>query len=86
MLQRNQVRVPEELGVAVISPFLEGSGFDGLQENQKLVGYWAVELLAARIANRDFGIPSKPHLEMVESSWVRRNIRSFIIVVNGKPF
>jgi|GEM_PF-2549518 len=31
---------------------------------------WAVELLAARIANRDFGIPTPPRVEMVESEWI----------------
>jgi hypothetical protein len=29
-----------------------------------------VELLAARIANRDFGIPTNPRTEMVESEWI----------------
>jgi hypothetical protein len=33
------------------------------------MGIWAVELLAARIANRDLGIPDFPRIEMVESLW-----------------
>jgi LacI family transcriptional regulator len=70
VLQRSQIRVPRDLGVLVISPYLEDSGFDGLQENQAQQGAWAVEMLAARIANRDFGIPPQPHVEMVESCWV----------------
>ena len=34
------------------------------------MGAWAVELLAARIANRDLGIPTNPRIEMVESEWI----------------
>jgi LacI family transcriptional regulator len=58
------------LGVAALSHVVEGSGFSGLQQNQQLMGAWAVELLAARIANRDFGIPASPRIEMVESVWI----------------
>lgn len=63
-------RVPRELGVAVLSHLVEGTGFSGLQQNQRLMGAWAVELLAARIANRDLGIPANPRVEMVESEWI----------------
>ncbi len=70
VLRRNRVRVPRDLGVAVLSQILEGSGFSGLQQNQPLMGAWAVELLAARITNRDLGIPANPRIEMVESEWV----------------
>jgi LacI family transcriptional regulator len=49
---------------------LDDTGFSGLQQNQPLMGAWAVELLAARIANRDLGIPECPRIEMVESHWV----------------
>jgi LacI family transcriptional regulator len=69
-LRRNRVRVPDALGVAVLSQIVEGSGFSGLQQSQPQMGAWAVELLAARIANRDFGIPASPRIELVESRWV----------------
>jgi LacI family transcriptional regulator len=70
VLRRLQIDVPKRLGVVVLSHEVEGTGFSGLQQNQKLMGAWAVELLAARIANRDFGIPVSPRIEMVESEWV----------------
>jgi LacI family transcriptional regulator len=70
VLRRNRARLPRGLGVAVLSQIVEGSGFSGLQQNQPFMGAWAVELLAARIANRDFGIPASPRVEMVESRWV----------------
>jgi LacI family transcriptional regulator len=60
-----------KLGVAVLSHLVEGSGFCGLQQNQLLMGAWAVELLAARLANRDLGIPVSPRIEMVEGEWVQ---------------
>lgn len=60
----------ERPGIAVLSHLVEGTNFAGLQQNQRVMGAWAVELLAARIANRDFGIPSHPRIEMVEGEWV----------------
>jgi len=70
VLREARVRVPGQLGVAVLSHVVEGTGFAGLQQNQQLMGAWAVELLAARIANRDLGIPTNPRIEMVESEWI----------------
>jgi LacI family transcriptional regulator len=71
VLQRLQIAIPKKLGVAVLSHEVQGTGFSGLQQNQLLMGAWAVELLAARIANRDFGIPTNPRTEMVESEWIK---------------
>jgi LacI family transcriptional regulator len=70
VLRRLQIAVPRKLGVVVLSHEVQGTGLDGLQQNQQLMGAWAVELLAARIANRDFGIPTNPRTELVESEWV----------------
>lgn len=70
VLKRLQISIPKSLGVVVLSHEVEGTGFAGLQQNQRLMGSWAVELLAARIANRDLGIPVNPRTEMVESEWV----------------
>ncbi len=70
ILKRLQISIPKSLGVVVLSHEVEGTGFAGLRQNQLLMGSWAVELLAARIANHDFGIPVNPRTEMVESEWV----------------
>lgn len=70
ILDQNQIRTPQDIGIAVQTHTVAGSGFAGLQQNLHLMGAWAVELLAARIANRDFGIPSTPRVEMVESEWI----------------
>ena len=63
-------RVPDDLGVGLICPVIEGSGFSGMQEDQLTMGRRAVELLVARIANRDFGISSSPRIEMIEGRWI----------------
>ena len=40
-----------------------------------------VELLAARITNRDLGIPANPRIEMVESRWIEnRSLRGSRVV------
>lgn len=70
MLRRRGIRVPDDLGLAALSQHLEGTGLSGLQENQRMIGDWAVELAVARIMNRDFGIPAMPRIEMVDSLWV----------------
>ncbi|HVZ65541.1 MAG TPA: LacI family DNA-binding transcriptional regulator [Lacunisphaera sp.] len=70
ILKEAGIKVPRQLGVVVLSHQVEDTGFSGLQQNQHLMGAWAVELLAARIANRDFGIPANPRIELVESEWI----------------
>jgi len=75
-LRRHRIRVPGDLGVAAVSQILDGTRFSGLAENQGLLGRWAVELLVDRIANRDFGFPASPRIEMVEALWVNgRSLR-----------
>ncbi|ACB77615.1 LacI family DNA-binding transcriptional regulator [Opitutus terrae] len=83
VLRKNELSVPQQLGVAALSQFLEGSGFSGLQQNQPLMGAWAVELLAARIANHDLGIPANPRIEMVESHWVENHSLRSQLSVNS---
>lgn len=69
-LRGQKIRVPQAMGVVALSQVLRGTEFSGFEENQALMGEWAVELLMARIVNRDFGIPTHPRIEMVESKWV----------------
>lgn len=69
IFRRQRIRIPEDIGVVVISQDLEGTGFSGMQENQWLIGAWSVELVVARIMNLDLGIPAAPRIEMVESVW-----------------
>jgi DNA-binding LacI/PurR family transcriptional regulator len=68
-LRREKFGVPGKLGVAAVTHLLDGTGFSGMQQNQYLMGAWAVELLVARVMHRDFGIPANPRTELVESRW-----------------
>ncbi len=70
VLNRSRIRVPQDIGVAAVTQILEGTGISGMQQNQSLMGAWAVELLEARIMHQDFGIPANPRIEMVESHWI----------------
>ncbi|MGH8018274.1 MAG: LacI family DNA-binding transcriptional regulator [Opitutaceae bacterium] len=71
LLQRHGIRWPNDMGVAAITQTLEGTDFSGFQENQRLIGAWAVELLVDRIMNHDLGIPENPRILMVESQWIK---------------
>lgn len=70
VLTKNHLQPPAQFGVAVLSHVLEANGWSGLQQNALTMGAFAVELLAYRIANQDFGFPKNPRIEMVESEWV----------------
>lgn len=69
LLRRQRIRVPQDVGILVLSQILEGTRFTGLQENQRLLGEWCVELLVARILSQDFVLPAHPRIEMVEREW-----------------
>lgn len=83
VLRDKQLGAPGKLGVAALGHHLEGSGFSGVQQNQLLMGAWAVELLAARITNRDLGVPAIPRIEMVEGVWVPGDTLRPVTSVNG---
>ncbi|MBK1878374.1 substrate-binding domain-containing protein [Pelagicoccus mobilis] len=70
ILEENGVSVPGDVGVAAVSQLLDGTNLSGMEQNQELMGAWAVELLASRIMNQDFGLPSFPKIQMVESKWI----------------
>ena len=69
-LRAQSIRVPQDLGVAAVTQVLSGTNFSGFEENQPLMGQWAVEMLIARIMNRDVGVPRIPRIEMVEGLWL----------------
>lgn len=70
VLVHHGIRAPEDIGLVAVSQILEGTPFTGMQQSQDLMGAWAVELLVSRILNQDFGIPTHPRIEMVESTWI----------------
>jgi LacI family transcriptional regulator len=83
ILKEKNIQVPGQLGVAILGHQVENTGFSGIQQNQHLMGAWAVELLAARIANRDLGVPANPRIEMVEGEWWDGETLKSDLRVNG---
>lgn len=67
--RRREAGLPRVSAVA-LTHFIEGSGFAGLQQNQQQMGAAAVELVVTRILRNEVGLPTDPHIEMVESRWV----------------
>jgi LacI family transcriptional regulator len=63
-------RMLQDVGVVALSQVLGRTGLSGIEENERLMGEWAVELLVSRIMVHDFDLPSHPRVEMVEGDWV----------------
>lgn len=70
MLAAHRIRVPEDLGLVAVSHIVQDTGLAGIEQDQELMGTWAVELLTSRILEHDLGLPHHPRTEMVESRWV----------------
>lgn len=69
-LKEMGVRVPEDLGVAHISPRPSGRNYSGVVENAHLIGAVAVDLLAGMLMRNEQGIPQFPQRVLIESKWV----------------
>jgi LacI family transcriptional regulator len=70
VLRGSGIRIPDDLGVAALTQILKGTGLSGFEENQFVMGTFAVELLISRILSSDVGIPDWPRIEMVEGRWI----------------
>jgi LacI family transcriptional regulator len=70
VLRDRALKVPDNIGVAVVSTVLDGTHYSGVAPHRFLMGTRAVDLLVNRIENRDFGFPTNPRIEMVEGHWV----------------
>lgn len=70
MLSDRGVRIPQDVGLAAVTHFVQGTGLAGMEQDQELMGARAVELLTSRIIEHDLGLPHHPRTELVESQWV----------------
>jgi DNA-binding LacI/PurR family transcriptional regulator len=71
------VRVPEDLGVALLSlhpgweeRFPEIEGLAGIDQRLELCGGVAVDLLVSRISQNELGLPAEPVLALTEGVWL----------------
>ncbi|MDP0496325.1 MAG: LacI family DNA-binding transcriptional regulator [Verrucomicrobiota bacterium JB024] len=64
------IKVPEDVGLVLLSVREQDGIFSGIWENPSLIGARAVEFLIELIHRRESGIPSIPSYLMVEGTWL----------------
>lgn len=63
------LRVPDDVGLALLSVRKRDGFFAGVWENPELVGARAVELLVSLVHHGERGVPALPSYLLVEGSW-----------------
>ena len=71
-IRKLKYRVPDELGVAVISRFGKTEDIAGIDERMRLLGEGAVDTVVGMISRNERGLPTHPHYTLIEGSWVDR--------------
>lgn len=64
------VQAPADLGVAVVFKRVAGDRFAGIDQNVKLTGEVAMDLLASMIQRNETGVPVHPQQTFVEGKWM----------------
>lgn len=64
------VRVPDELGVAVVFKRVVGDDFSGIDQRVQRTGEVAMDVLVSMIQRNERGVPSSPLETLVEGRWV----------------
>lgn len=65
-------RIPEQLGVAVISRFGRTEDIAGIDERMALLGEGAVDAVVGMISRNERGLPTHPRYTLIEGCWVDR--------------
>lgn len=68
-LEKHSVRVPEDLGVALLDKNPDKARYSGIVQDNRLMGAEAIEMLIGRLCLNDFGPPAQPKFELVEGYW-----------------
>ena len=68
-LKRRRLKVPQDLGLALLDHNPDRQRYSGICQNMPLMGATAVELLIGRVLMRDFGPPRHPKVELVIGEW-----------------
>lgn len=69
-LQELGVKVPDDLGMAVVFKKVSGDNFAGIDQNVQRTGAVAIDLLVSMIQRNEVGIPSNPLQTLVNGQWV----------------
>jgi LacI family transcriptional regulator/LacI family repressor for deo operon, udp, cdd, tsx, nupC, and nupG len=65
------VKVPADLGVAVVFKRVAGDNFAGIDQNVRRTGEVAMDVLVSMIQRNETGVPSNPLQTQVEGHWVQ---------------
>jgi LacI family transcriptional regulator len=69
VLARAGVRVPRDVGVALLDKNPDRARYSGICQDPAQMGAVALELLLGRLLLRDFAPPQSPKIELVVGSW-----------------
>jgi LacI family transcriptional regulator len=69
-LQQLSVRVPEDVGVAHLALTESDSGFAGINQNGRLVGSSAIDLIDAQLRRNERGLPIAPKTVLIQGRWI----------------
>ena len=64
------LKVPRDLGIAVLDWTGETAGFAGIDQNSEMVGAAAVDLLIEQLYRNERGIPEKSKVVLIDGEWV----------------
>ncbi len=71
-IENLKFKVPDQLGVAVISRFGKNEHIAGIDERMRLLGEGAVDTVVGMISRNERGLPAHPRYTLIEGSWVER--------------
>lgn len=66
-------RVPHDIGLASLNLQGDQTGFSGINQNNRLLGAVAVDLVVEQINHNERGVPLEPKIVMTNGSWVEGN-------------
>src|SRR5438477_260710 len=69
VLRRAGLRIPEDIGLAVLACPEPGSPFSGVYQNGKMIGALAIDTLTSLVERHERGLPEQATTLMVEGQW-----------------
>lgn len=68
-LKRKRLRVPRDIGLALLDLNPDRRLYSGICQDPVLMGVTAAEMLIGRVLMREFQFPTHPKVELVEGEW-----------------
>ncbi|MBE2215586.1 MAG: LacI family DNA-binding transcriptional regulator [Opitutaceae bacterium] len=69
-LRARGIAVPQDMGVAYLSPMNPGDEHSGVNENSESVGAAAVDFVAGMLHRNERGVPALPHRLLIDGVWI----------------